>query len=78
LGNLVIEQRDLLIQEIQVGQMPRQQKAMVLPHKAGERLFQGNPFLAQASLGQLGEQRRVGLAGHEGGQHRSRGDSGQI
>ena len=67
MGNLLIEQRDLLIQEIQVGQMPGQQKAMVLPHKADQRLFQGRPFLPQASLGKVGEQRRVGLAGDEGG-----------
>lgn len=45
---------------------------------AGERVLQGWELLPQLAAGEVGEDRRVGGAGHEGVEHRAAGGAEQT
>src|SRR3712207_9416033 len=57
-SDLSAEDGDLLVQEVQMRQVRRQQKAVMVAHASGQCLLQHHAFGAHASLRQLRQQDR--------------------
>ena len=62
LGDLGAQPGDLLVEEVDVGQVRRQQEAVVGADAPGQRPLQLRPLRPQPALGQLGQRGRVGRA----------------
>ena len=62
LGDLRTHLRDAGIQEVDVGQLPRQQEALMGANAPRQRPLQRRELVAQPALGQLRHRRRIGLA----------------
>jgi hypothetical protein len=70
LGDLGAQPRDLLVEEVDVGQMRRQQQAVVPADAPGQRPLQLCPLRPQPAFSQVRQRRRVGRALENGREHR--------
>ena len=84
-GDLGTQRVDLFVQEIDMGQLQRQQLPMMVADQSGQGLLQEGDLAAHPPMGQLGHRGRVGLSLDQGRQdrpprhaHDVRGHRGQL
>jgi hypothetical protein len=78
LGKLGVELGQVGVQGVHPGQHLAQQEGVLVGEEPGERLCQRAQFGAQPGTGQLREDLRVLLSGHQRGQHGPPGDPEDV